>query len=158
MGFIRNMAGHEHVGFIYCGKAIKDAVLSQFFDPSVPPEPLKALISLGINANPVEIDNTQRMTYDEFLKAESKSKAMDDMFAWIGEMHKSNRSGRETRIAGEDASRFLRNGFESEFLDAEKKIGRRLQERMSVLCSYYPEGITLECQPQRTIESHVRNN
>lgn len=95
MGFIRNLTSHEHIGFIYYGKAIKDAVLSQFFDPSVPPEPLKALIPLGINGNPIEeIDDTQRIMYDESLKAEGNSKAMD-MFALIGEMHKSNRSERD---------------------------------------------------------------
>ena len=93
------------------------------------------------------------ITYDEFLIVE-KSKAMSGMFEWISEIHKSNLSGRETRVAGEDASWFLRNGFDNEFLDAEKKIGRRVQDKISVLCAYDTERIPLESQLKRIIESH----
>jgi hypothetical protein len=159
MRFVGNLAGHEHVGFIYNRKATKDAVLSQFFDHLAAPR-TQALISLsscGAEGKSAagKFEKVQSIiTYDEFLKVKEKSEAMDVMFKWIWDIHKSNQSGRETRIAGEDASWFLRNGFENEFLDAERMMGRRLHDKMSVLCSYDAEGITLASQLKRVIESH----
>ncbi len=151
--FVRNgLIGHEHIAFLYSGKTEKNNILSQFFDPSASPYTLRAIISLSSNSAR-KYQKVKSITYDEFLIVE-KSKAMSGMFEWISEIHKSNLSGRETRVAGEDASWFLRNGFDNEFLDAEKKIGRRVQDKISVLCAYDTERIPLESQLKRIIESH----
>lgn len=127
----------------------KRCLLSQFFD-SDPPEASKGLISLDEKG---ESDGIRRMVYDD-LKTEEKSKTLDMMFDWFAEIHKSNRSHRETRIAGEDVSWFLRNGFAKEFLAAEKGLGRHLHDMMSLLCSYNAEGMALASQLKTVIESH----
>lgn len=144
--FVRSMSGHEHVGFLYGKKAIKGLVLSQFFDPSAS----GAIISL---TNMSDKFGVQQMAYEDLLKV-GKSGAMSRMFMWIEEIHRANRSGRETRLAGEDASWFLQNGFEDEFLDAERSLGRRLADKRSVMCSYNAEGIATESQLKKIIESH----
>ena len=160
MSFIRNMAGHEHVAFLYNKKTIKDTVLSQFFYQSPVPDnnnsSRKALIRLDDDddSRPIRFSDVQKIYYDDFLMMERKSQVMDSMFDWIGEIHKLNQSGRETRIAGEDASWFLRNGFEQEFLNAERKIGRQVQDRIAILCSYDVDGIALESQLKSVIEAH----
>jgi hypothetical protein len=160
MSFVRNMAGHEHVAFLYSKKTIKVNVLSQFFYQSAVPDDnsnssgRKALISLDDDTRPIKFSNVQKIYYDDFLKIEQKSEVMDRMFDWIGEIHKLNPSGRETRIAGEDASWFLRNGFEQEFIDAERKIGRQVQDMIAILCSYDVNGIALENQLKSVIEAH----
>lgn len=161
MSFVRNMSGHEHVAFLYSKKTIKDNVLSQFFYQLAVPDnnnnssSRKALISLdNDDTGPIRFSDVQKMYYDDFLKIEGKSEVMDRMFDWIGEIHKLNPSGRETRIAGEDASWFLRNGFEQEFIDAERKIGRQVKDKMAILCSYDVDGIALENQLKSVIEAH----
>jgi hypothetical protein len=162
MSFVRNMAGHEHAAFLYSKKTIKDNVLSQFFSQSAVPDnnnnsssSRKALVSLdNDDTGPKRFSDVQKIYYDDFLKIEEKSEVMDRMFDWIGEIHKLNQSGRETRIAGEDASWFLRNGFEQEFIDAERKIGRQVQDKIAILCSYDVDGIALENQLKSVIEAH----
>jgi hypothetical protein len=153
LDFIRNREGHEHIVFLYGSEKAKNIVLSEFFDPSASPYALKALISLNGHHATTKFCGVQSIAYSEFLKVE-KAKAMDEMFRWLGKIHKSNLSGRETRVAGEDASWFLRNGFESELLDAEQVMGKQVKDRMSVLCSYSLYGIEKKSQIEKIIQCH----
>jgi len=151
--FIHNRTGHEHVAFFYTSSAAKDKMLAEFFEPSASsPYALKAIISLDTTGKP-KYRGVKNISYNEFLKVE-KEKAMAEMFRWIGEIHKSNLSGRETRVAGEDASWFFRNGFENEFLSAEEEIGRQVRDRISVLCSYDLGNMQNKEQLKRIIQSH----
>ena len=153
VNFIRNRSGHEHIAFLYGNEKAKNSILSEFFDPSASPYALKALISLNGHHATTKFCGVKSIAYDEFLKVE-KAKAMGEMLRWIGDVHKSNLSGRETRVAGEDASWFLRNGFEREFLDAEQAIGKQVKDRMSVLCSYSLYGIEKKNHIDKIIQCH----
>lgn len=143
--FVRCMSGHEHVGFLYHKTAIKDAILSQFFDPSTS----GALVSLKMSGK----FGVPQMVYEDLLKMR-KAEALEGMFVWLEEVHRTNRSGRETRVAGEDASWFLQNGFEEEILEAERSLGQRISVKRSVMCSYNIAGIATEGQLKKIIESH----
>jgi hypothetical protein len=128
--FVRSREGHEHVLFLYGNAKIKDELLAEFFGSAATATP-KGLLSVS----PHRIPSTNNMLYGELLSVE-RSKAMDKAFDWVYTIHSVNDSKKGTRIAGEDASWFFRNGLENEFIQTERAIGTQAADNISFLCSY----------------------
>ncbi len=130
VNFVRSREGHEHVLFLYKNAKTKDEVLAEFFESAATTTP-KGILSVS----PCRIPSTNNMLYGELLSVE-RSKAMSKAFDWVYTIHSVNDSKKGTRIAGEDASWFFRNGLENEFTQGERAIGTRAAENISFLCSY----------------------
>lgn len=128
VSFIRTREGHEHMLFLYNNKNVKETVLSEFFGTTS---------STGgiLLVSPRHMPFAETMLYEQLL-SEDRSKAMNRAFEWVYAIHAKNNSVKGTRIAGEDASWFFRNGLASEFMETEKLIGTTVAENISFLCSY----------------------
>lgn len=70
---------------------------------------------------------------------------------WIAGLGSSEANG--IRVAGEEDSWFLQNGFENELLLLEDSLGPHPQDKVSVLCSYDLSNVS-ELQLRRLIEAH----
>lgn len=128
--FVRSWEGHEHVLFLYGNAGTKDNVLAEFFGSAASATP-KGILSVS----PCHIPSTNNMLYGELLSVE-RSKAMNKAFDWVYTIHSVNDSMKGTRIAGEDASWFFRNGLGNEFIQTERAIGTKVADNISFLCSY----------------------
>ena len=82
------------------------------------------------------------MLYEELLQEPQEYEVVARRVAdWIAKLNSSNKSRQNntdspTRIAGEDAMWWFRNGFAGYILGFEKSMGRYLQDNMSGLCGY----------------------
>ena len=79
------------------------------------------------------------ISYDELLNETSMVRAKERLAAWIGHVHSFNKSQRfPTRIAEEDATLWLKNGFSpDEDLQLEQMFSTlTCDNNMSILCAF----------------------
>jgi hypothetical protein len=138
--FVRNVPPHEHIAFLYTHEIAKNNILSEFFHRQEQeyqdPLPL-GLISTKTPKKP----NTHLFTisYDELLNKSRKDKAKESLAAWIAHVHSSNESQHfATRIAEEDATIWLKNGFSAdEDLNLEQMFSTlTCDNNLSILCAF----------------------
>ncbi len=141
--FVRQIPAHEHVTLLYSTDDTKDSMIAQFLEPSAAGRTPRGLFS--VRPTTLGVSN---MVYDELLGIE-KQEAMKRAYEWVLKLHSSNTTGAATRIAGEDAW-FFENGFEKEILDLEKAVKRRIDDNMSILCTYNVAKV-----PERSISAVI---
>jgi hypothetical protein len=114
--------------------------LSEFFHPQSAEDleaPPLGLISIKTPKNlGADLFN---ISYDKLLNETSKERAKERLAAWIGHVHSFNRSKRlPTRIAEEDATLWLKNGFSpDEDLQVEQMLSSHTcDNNMSILCAF----------------------
>jgi len=138
--FVRNMPPHEHIAFLYTHEIAKSNILSEFFhrqeqDDHQDPLPL-GLISIKTPKLDAHLLN---ISYDELLNKTRKHKAKESLAAWITHVHSSNKSQHlATRIAEEDATLWLKNGFSAdEDLNLEQMFSTMTcDHNLSMLCAF----------------------
>jgi hypothetical protein len=151
--FIRKIPAHEHIVFLYNNEESKDKALSAFFDSAITGNSPRGLISVESNTSNTNLKLNSNILYEELFLSVKMSSAMKRMFDWINSLYSSSNTLNEkekeehdtreeegeskiTRVAGDDATWFFRNGLGNEILLAEKSIGKCIQENISVLCMY----------------------
>jgi len=140
--FVRKIPSHEHIAFLYRDENSKDAMLAAFFDTKIIGKTSMGLFSTKRPANQLSHVNNI-MLYQDLLQEppqeyEVVARKVADWTTKLHSLNKPHKNNTEcpTRIAGEDAMWWFRNGFASYILGIEKSMGRYLQENMSVLCGY----------------------
>jgi hypothetical protein len=138
--FVRNVPSCSHIAFLYTNEIAKNKILSEFFDPKTTEDreaPPLGLISIK---TPKKLTaDLLNISYDELLNKTSKDKSKERLAAWIGYVHSFNRSQRfPTRIAEEDATLWLKNGFSPlDDLQLEQMFSTQTcDNNMSILCAF----------------------
>jgi hypothetical protein len=138
--FVRNVPSCSHIAYLYTNEIAKNKILSEFFDPKTTEDheaPPLGLISIKTPKNlGADLLN---ISYDELLNKTSKDKSKERLAAWIGYVHSFNRSQRfPTRIAEEDATLWLKNGFSPlDDLQLEQMFSTQTcDNNMSILCAF----------------------
>ena len=138
--FVRNVPSCQHIAFLYTNEFAKNKILSEFFHPQLaedPEAPSLGLISIKTPKNlSADLFN---ISYDKLLNETSKDRAKKRLDAWIDHVHSFNKSQRlPTRIAEEDATLWLKNGFSpDEDLQLEKMFSSHTCDtNMSILCAF----------------------
>jgi hypothetical protein len=138
--FVRNVPSCQHIAFLYTNEFTKNKILYEFFHPQIAENhvgPPLGLISIK-KPNKLSAD-LFNISYDELLNETSNERANERLAAWIGHVHSFNKSQRlPTRIAEEDATLWLKNGFSpDEDLQLEKMFSTyTCDNNMSILCAY----------------------
>lgn len=138
--FVRNVPSCQHIAFLYTNEFAKNKILSEFFHPQLAKDleaPPLGLISIKTPKNlSADLFN---ISYDKLLNETSEERAKERLAAWIGHVHSFNRSKRlPTRIAEEDATLWLKNGFSpDEDLQVEQMLSSHTcDNNMSILCAF----------------------
>ncbi len=129
--FIHQVGAREHIIFLYKNQNSKDRILSEFFDPIHSGKTPKGLLS----HKPTQLKFVNNLLYDELFHAD-KDVVMKRLSRWVSRLHSSNKSNMPTRIADEDVTWWIKNGFADEHLKLEEKLGRRSDDNMLILCAY----------------------
>lgn len=145
--YLRNMAGHEHVIFLWSKPQLRDNVMRKFFIQPMAPQGLMSI-------KEEKPDNIETVTYEEIFA--DKEQATENGFRTISQIHKKNtQSVHPTRLAGTDCTQWFINGLTEEFICLEEKIDRFSEKnKISCICGYdinkMPDKKTL----MKVIKSH----
>jgi hypothetical protein len=142
--FIREKASHKHIAFLYRNENAKNKIFSAFFDPNITAKASKGLLlykkpSNGLSQVLNYVDSS--MLYEELLQESREKQVVARKLAdWVHSLKNlrlDNIKRDATRIASEDATWWLRNGFADHYsIGFEESVGRSLQDDLSVLCGY----------------------
>jgi hypothetical protein len=142
LGFIHDNPSHKHIAFLYRNESSKNAILTAFFDT----KGTKGLLlskkpSIDLSYIVSYLDNS--MLYEELLQESQEDEVVARKLAnWVTKLLSLNKlllinnNNNGTRIASEDVTWWVRNGFARHYMGFEKTIGRCLQDNLSVLCEY----------------------
>jgi hypothetical protein len=138
--FVRSVPSSQHIAFLYTNEFAKNKILSEFFHPQIAENhegPPLGLISIK---RPKKLSaELFNISYDKLLNETSKVRAKERLAAWIGHVDSFNKSQRlPTRIAEEDATLWLKNGFSpDEDLQLEQMFSTyTCDNNMSILCAF----------------------
>jgi hypothetical protein len=117
--FVRDIPQCEHIALLYRSENVKNKILSEFFDYcQTEGDDCEKKLPVGlisIKETPIKLRaDLLHISYDELLNAPRRDKIKEKLAAWINYVHSFNKSQRfPTRIANEDATMWLRNGFDA---------------------------------------------
>jgi hypothetical protein len=142
--FIREKALHKHVAFLYRNENAKNNIFSAFFEPNITAKASKGLLlSKKPNNGLAQVLNyvDSSMLYEELLQESRKeqvvTKKLADWMHSLKNLRLDNFKNGAARIASEDVTWWLKNGFTDHYcIGFEKLIGSSLQDDLSVLCGY----------------------
>ena len=138
--FVRNVPSCQHIAFLYTNEFAKNKILSEFFHPQIAEDPEAPPLGLISIKTPEKIGvDIFNISYDKLLNETSKDIAKKRLAAWIGHVHSFNKSQCiPTRIAEEDATLWLKNGFSpDEDLQLEQMFSTyTCDNNMSILCAF----------------------
>lgn len=124
--FLRHLPSAEHIVLLHRSPEAKEKMISAFLDAPA----ARGVIFSGDRKYAPDIHS---VSYENILKKEDKAKSMNDLGSWIGGVRAN---GKVARIVGQDDAWFLNNGFSEELISLEKGLGPKLDEGMSVFCTY----------------------
>ena len=127
--FITNTPPYEHILVLYKDHETIDLILSDFFSKKT--EAPSGLVS----EFPTKIKNIRNITYDQISET-NKNETIKKLSDWITNMHSCNTSVFPTKVAGEDCTWYIRNNFVEEHLHLESSLGKKLSQKMTILCAY----------------------
>ena len=136
--FVRNVPSCEHIAFLYTNEIAKNKILSEFFHPQTAEDHERPPLGI-ISIKTPKLTGLFNISYDDVLNETPNNKAEQRLAAWIGHVHSFNKSQRfPTRIAEEDATLWLKNGFSPhEDLHLEQMFSTQTcDNNMSILCAF----------------------
>ena len=135
LDFVHKMSSYNHIAYLYTNKCSVSKVLSEFFSPpSVP----KALLT----ENPKDyllFDLSSTISYKELfgpITGPIKEDVIAKMRQWIDKIRQTNNSNTSTRIAEDDATWWIRNGYTRGLAFLERSLCKELPENTSILCAF----------------------
>jgi predicted transcriptional regulator YheO len=142
--FIRDKATHKHIAFLYKNESAKNKIFSAFFDTNITDKASKGLLlskkpNNGLDQVLSYVNSS--MLYEELLQDSREEKIVVKKLAdWVHSLKNlrlNNFKNDATRIASEDVTWWVRNGFADHYCKGfEESMGRSLQDDLSVLCGY----------------------
>jgi hypothetical protein len=144
--FVRHMPGRSHVAFFYSQQAKRDRVLSDHLASGKAP---KWLMSVDHPRMPFNYNST----YAEIV-FRNRGDWVKRTFDYIERLHAANETGEPTRVVGEDASWFFRNGEGTAIIQTEQELGPQIQKNMTFLCCYGAETMDDEQAVKAILASH----
>jgi len=130
--FLKNLPSSEHIVLLHRAAKTKEKMISAFLDAQA----ARGVIFSGDDKYGPDIHS---VSYKDILKKEDKAKSMSDLARWIAGVRAQNKI---TRIVGQADAWFLNNGFSDELISLEKGLGPRLEDDLSVFCTYDLRKIT----------------
>jgi hypothetical protein len=152
--FVRNIQGGENVIFFYENQSSFNKILSAFFDPAVTIDTPRGVLTISPHRY-----HEINITYTELLKSQN-DKAIKKFEHWISTLHSSHKShyNQPTRIAEEDASWWLKNGFTAEYILFEQSLKRYKDNNIAFLCAFKISNLShLDINPLKTLISFHRH-
>jgi hypothetical protein len=138
--FVRDVPSCQHIAFLYTNESAKNKILSEFFHPQTTENHKAPPLGLISIKTPKKFSGDLfNISYDELLNDPNKSRAKERLAAWIGQVHSFNKSQLiPTRIAEEDATLWLKNGFSPDVdLQVEQMFSTRTcDNNLTVLCAF----------------------
>jgi hypothetical protein len=134
---VRNIPKNEHAIFLWEDETFLDVVLSEFFDPRATGDAPKGLFSV----RPSTFESVNNLVQED-VSGLDRYAAIRKIRAWMAEVHSSNQTNLPTRIAVEDYSWLLQDGFAKGLASLEQSIGRRVNQNMTILCGYNASKLT----------------
>lgn len=144
--FVRHMPGRSHVAFFYSRPDRRDKVLSDHLASGKAP---KWLMSVDHPRMPFNYNST----YAE-LVFRNRGDWVKRTFDYIERLHAANETGEPTRVVGEDASWFFRNGEGTAIVQTEQELGPQIQKNMTFLCCYGADTMDDERAVKAILASH----
>jgi hypothetical protein len=144
--FVRHMPARSHVAFFYSRASHRDRVLSDHLASGKAP---KWLMSVDHPRMPFNYNST----YAE-LVFRNRGDWVKRTFDYIERLHAANETSEPTRVGGEDASWFFRNGEGTAIVQTEQEIGPQIQKNMTFLCCYGAEAMDDEQAVKAILASH----
>jgi hypothetical protein len=135
LNFVHKMSSYTHIAYLYSNKASLSKILSEYFSP---PDTKKAMLS----ENPEDyclFDLTSSISYEELfgqISVSVKEDSIAKMRGWIDELCAANGSDCPTRIAEDDATWWIRNGFTRGLTLLEQSLCKKLPNNTSILCAF----------------------
>lgn len=124
--FLKNLPSSEHIVLLHREAETKEKMISAFLDAQA----ARGVIFSGNSKYGPDIHS---ILYKDIFKIEDKAKSMNDLGSWMGVVRAENKI---TRIVGQDDAWLLNNGFSDELISLEKGLGPKLEDGLSVLCTY----------------------
>lgn len=128
VGYVRKLAGSEHILFLWEREENKDTIVHELFSSEHRGES-NALFSV----NPRSLPLVKNMTYGDFYhthKEEFLERAVDKVSRAV-EMNQGQKS---TRTAFEDDTWLMAKGLEDKVLSTEQMLGRQVDPKLSLFC------------------------
>lgn len=124
--FLRHLPNAEHIVLLHREAEAKEKMISAFLDAAA----ARGVIFSGDRQYGSDIHS---VSYEDILKKEDKQNSMKNLADWIGGVRAK---GKVARIIGQDDAWFINNGFAEELMALEKGLGPKLEDGMSVFCTY----------------------
>ena len=135
LDFVHKMSSHNHFAYLYSNKVSLSKILSEYFSPRDAP---KALLTEKPNVH-VLFDHFSSISYKELfgpINGPIKEDVITKMRNWIDGIRANNKSDTSTRIAEDDATWWIRNGYSRGLAFLEQSLCKELPENTSVLCAF----------------------
>jgi hypothetical protein len=135
LDFVHKMSSHNHFAYLYSNKGSLRKILSEYFSPRDAP---KALLTEKPNVH-VLFDHFSSISYKELfgpITAPIKEHTIAKMREWIDGIRATNKSNTSTRIAEDDATWWIRNGYTRGLAFLEQSLCKDHPENTSVLCAF----------------------
>ena len=135
LDFVHKMASYNHIAYLYSNKVSLSKILSEYFSPQDSP---KALLT----ENPKDyalFDLSSSISYKELfgpITAPIKENAIAKMRKWIDGIRMTNKSDTSARIAEDDATWWIRNGYTRGLAFLEQSLCKELPQNTSILCAF----------------------
>jgi len=151
--FVHKILSHVHILFLYENKNFKNKILSEFFfkrdNDNVP----KGLLS-DTPANDLNQISSNLLHDELVVRVQNKHEVLKKLSDWMFNTHSSNKSDFATRIAFEDGTWWLRNGFAEDYTRFEESLGKHIEDNLSILCGYDISNLN-ELYMETIIASHI---
>jgi hypothetical protein len=135
LDFVHKMSSYNHIAYLYTNKISLSKILSEYFSPRDAP---KALLT----ENPKDyalFDLSSSISYKELfgpIPVPIKENAIDKMRKWIDGICMTNKSDTSARIAEDDATWWIRNGYTRGLAFLEQSLCKELPKNTSILCAF----------------------
>ncbi|MDE1769429.1 MAG: hypothetical protein KGI28_02595 [Thaumarchaeota archaeon] len=144
--FIRTVSSFEHILVLYKNQDVIDRVLGDFFGKI-------ALAPRGlVSKMPTAIKDIRNITYAK-LSEKGKEHVMKKLGEWIEDILLANVSQVPAKVADEDCTWYIRNGFGDAHLKLESSLGLVPNRKVTLLCAYDMSQIPPE-QLESIIKTH----
>jgi hypothetical protein len=135
LDFVHKMSSYNHIAYLYTNKYSVSKILSEYFSPKDTPKGL-------LTENPKDyalFNLSSSISYKELfgpITGPIKEDSIAKLRGWIDTLRHTNKSNTSTRIAEDDATWWIRNGYTRGLTYLERSLSRELPENTSILCAF----------------------
>ncbi len=126
--FVHKVNGSEHLLFLWKNQESKDEFISEFFNKEFSGNS-KGFVSV----KPYQDESVENIVYEHFHDLHGKEfipKAVDKVTMTV----EANKTDSATRFAFEDDTWLMERGQTNQVVEAEEKIGPKVDEKLSLFC------------------------